>query len=573
MNRPADSSVARKPRPDELQDTEVRLEAELARRIELEKALEESERRFRDIVEGSIQGILVHRDWKPVFVNPACARMFGYRNPEEMLAAGDLDRHIAPHDRDRLRQYARRRLAGDAPPAEYEFDAVNRSGNTLRLKNLVKMVQWSGQTAYQCIFVDVSEAKRRLEALEQSQARLTALFDNMPLKIVLKDKEGRFQAVNRAVEDAVGMSAGELMGKTAYDLFPAEVAERFQVQDRKALTENRTVTSEGDVPHPDGSVRTEYMIRFPIKAEHGATAALGLIAVDISERKQMESALKESGERLRAVFSNMPLEMSVKNAEGKYLVVNRAFCQSAGLDEAELVGKTTHDVFPKNHADLLEEFEQDVLESNTSETREYEFTGPSGAGRIVRYTKFPFPYGESGSPCVATFAIDVTEQRRAETALKESEERFRNLIEGSIQGILIHRDSKPLFVNEAYAQIFGYDSPDEILNLESIESLIAPHERERRQNYADARMSGDSVPSRYEIDAIRKDGSVITLENSVRVINWMGAPAIQSTVVDVSERRRSMDALKESEEKFRNLIEGSIQGIFIHRDWSPLFIN
>ncbi len=573
MNRPADSSVARKPRPDELQDPEVRLEAELARRIELEKALEESERRFRNIVEASIQGILVHREWKPVFVNPACARMFGYRNAEEMLAAGDLDRHIAPHDRDRLREYARRRLAGDAPPAEYEFDGVNRSGNTLRLKNIVKMVQWSGQTAYQCVFVDVSEAKRRLEALEQSQARLTALFDNMPLKIILKDKEGRFQAVNRAVEDAVGMSAGELMGKTAYDLFPAEVAEWFQSQDRKALTENRTVTSEGDVPHPDGSVRTEYMIRFPIKAEHGATAALGLIAVDISERKQMESALKESEERLRAVFSNMPLEMSVKNTAGKYLVVNRAFCQSAGLEEAELVGKTTHDVFPRKHADLLQEFEQHVLKSNKSETREYEFTDPSGAGRIVRYTKFPFPYGESGSPCVATFAIDVTEQRRAETALKESEERFRNLIEGSIQGILIHRDSKPLFVNEAYAQIFGYDSPEEILNLQSIESLIAPHERERRQHYVDARMSGDSVPSRYEIDAIRKDGSVITLENSVRVINWMGAPAIQSTVVDVTERRRSMDALKESEEKFRNLIEGSIQGIFIHRDWSPLFIN
>ena len=128
------------------------------------------------------------------------------------------------------------------------------------------------------------------------------------------------------------------------------MAERFEAQDRKALTENRTVTSEGDVPHPDGSVRTEYMIRFPIKAEHGATAALGLIAVDISERKQMESALKESEERLRAVFSNMPLEMSVKSSEGKYLVVNRAFCQSVGLEEAELVGKTTHNVFPRKHA-------------------------------------------------------------------------------------------------------------------------------------------------------------------------------------------------------------------------------
>ncbi len=580
MNRPVDSSAAAKTKleeapasADKLRRTARRLEAELGKRIELEKALEQSELRFRNIVEGSIQGILVHRDWKPVFVNPACARMFGYRGVEDMLAAGDLDKHIAPHDRDRLRGYARRRLEGDAPPTEYEFDGVTRSGKTLRIRNVVKMVQWSGESAFQCIFIDVSESKRRLEALEQSQARLAALFDNMPLKIVLKDKEGRFQAVNRAVEEAVAMSAGELMGKTAYDIFPAEVAEGFETQDRKALTENRTVTSEGEVPHPDGSVRTEFMIRFPIKSEHGATAALGLIAVDITERKKMESALKEREERLRSIFTNMPLEMSVKNADGRYLVVNRAFSQSVGLDESDLVGKITHDVFPKSHADLLQKFEQEVLESGQSETREYEFTGPDGVGRMVRYTKFPFPYGEAGSPCVATFAIDVTEQRRAETALKESEERFRNLIEGSIQGILIHRDSKPLFVNEAYAEIFGYDSTEELLALDSVESLIAPHDRERRRRYFEARMSGDSVPQRYEIDAVRKDGSVITLENSVRVINWMGAPAIQSTVVDISERRRSMDALKESEEKFRNLIEGSIQGIFIHRDWTPLFIN
>ena len=580
MNRPADSSAAPdtalEENPDpagQLRRTVRQLEAELAQRIELEKALEESEQRFRNLVEGSIQGILVQRDWKPLFVNAACARMFGYRSAEEMLAACDLDTHIAPHDRERLREYARHRLTSTSALAEYEFDAVSKNGAPLRLRSTVALIQWSKQTAYQCIFVNVTESKRRLEVLEQSQARLSALFDNMPLKIILKDKEGRFQAVNRAVEEAFGMSAGVLLGKTAYDLLPPVTAEQFQAQDLKALAENRTVTSEGDVLHPDGSVRTEFMIRFPIKGDHGASAALGLIAVDITERKKMESALKESEERLRSIFANMPLEVSVKSAEGRYLVVNRAFCNSLGLDESNLVGKTTHDVFPSKHADLLHRFEQEVLAKGESDTREYNFVDPGGIRRIVRYTKFPFPYGESGLPCVATFAMNVTEQRRAETALRESEERFRNLIEGSIQGILIHRNSRPLFVNEAYAQIFGYDSPEEILALDSLEALIAPHDRERRQRYFDARMSGDSVPSRYEIDAVRKDGSVVTLENSVRVVNWMGAPAIQSTVVDVTERRRTMDALKDSEEKFRNLIEGSIQGIFIHRDWTPLFIN
>jgi diguanylate cyclase (GGDEF)-like protein/PAS domain S-box-containing protein len=454
MNRPASSSAATKTKPGQVPDssrqlrgTARRLDSDPGRRAELEKALEESRLRFRDVVEYSIQGILIFRGEKLVFVNPSCARTFGYGSPEAMLADGELNAHIPPRDREGLRRRSRRPPKVDTPREEFEFDALTREGETLRLRGIAKSVQWSGRPACQCTFIDISEAERRLEALEQSQARLAALFDNMPLKIIIKDKEGRFQAVNRSMEEAVGLSAGELLGKTAYDLFPAEVAEHFQADDLKALTEDCSVTSEDEVPHPDGSVRTEFIIRFPINAERGAPTALGVIAVDISERKMMESALKES------------------------------------------------------------------------------------------------------------------------------EERFRNLIEGSIQGILIHRNFKPLFVNEAYAQIFGYDSPEEILAMESVEPLIAPYERERRRRYSEARKSGNPVPSRYEIDAVRKDGSVVILENSVRMVNWLGAPATQSTVVDVTERRRSIDALRESEEKFRNLIEGSIQGIFIHRDWAPLFIN
>ncbi len=250
MNRRASSSAAAGSKPQQARDsarkvrrTVRRLDAEPDGRVGLEKALEESRLRFRDIVEFSIQGILIHRDGQLVFVNPSCARTFGYRSPEEMLKAGRLDAHIPPRDREGLRRHARRRPKAGTPPAECEFDGSTRSGKALRLRGIVKMVQWSGEPACQCTFIDVSESKRRLEALEQSQARLEALFDNMPLKIIIKDKEGRFQAVNRSMEEAVGLSAAELMGKTAYDLFPSEIAERFEADDLEALKENHAVTS------------------------------------------------------------------------------------------------------------------------------------------------------------------------------------------------------------------------------------------------------------------------------------------------------------------------------------------
>ena len=139
--------------------------------------------------------------------------------------------------------------------------------------------------------------------------------------------------------------------------------------------------------------------------------------------------------------------------------------------------------------------------------------------------------------------------------LKDSEDRFRNLIEGSIQGILIHRNWTPLFLNRAYATILGYDSPEELMALGSVENHIAPYERERRRRYMEARMRGEPAPSQYEFDAVRKHGTIVTLQNVVSVVKWDGASAIQSTIIDVTERRRAEEGLRWSEQRFRDFAE------------------
>jgi diguanylate cyclase (GGDEF)-like protein/PAS domain S-box-containing protein len=139
--------------------------------------------------------------------------------------------------------------------------------------------------------------------------------------------------------------------------------------------------------------------------------------------------------------------------------------------------------------------------------------------------------------------------------LQDSEDRFRNLIEGSIQGILIHRNWTPLFVNRAYAAILGYDSPEELIALGSVEMHLAPYERERRRRYMRARMSGEPAPSQYEFDAVRKHGTIVTLQNVVSVVKWDGESAIQSTIIDVTERRRAEEGLRWSEQRFRDFAD------------------
>ena len=149
-------------------------------------------------------------------------------------------------------------------------------------------------------------------------------------------------------------------------------------------------------------------------------------------------------------------------------------------------------------------------------------------------------------------AIVIENSRLHDLALREQrtefEARFRKLIEGSIQGILIHRLFKPLFVNEAWAAMHGY-SVEEALAMESVLPLIAPHERERAMQFAQARLRGEEAPARYEAQELRRDGSTVWVEKFVSVIEWDGQPASQSSLIDLTSRKQAEAALQSAHDQ------------------------
>ncbi len=157
---------------------------------------------------------------------------------------------------------------------------------------------------------------------------------------------------------------------------------------------------------------------------------------------------------------------------------------------------------------------------------------------------------------VKSLKKETAELKKADEAMRESEERFRNLVEGSIQGILIHRDHKPLFVNQAYAAIFGH-TPEEILRMDSIVPLFSQQDQTRLVEYKNDRLRGEEVPVDYEYQGVRKDGSLVWLENKVRVIQWEGQPAIQTTIFNINTRKQAEAELRESEERYRILLDAA----------------
>jgi diguanylate cyclase (GGDEF)-like protein/PAS domain S-box-containing protein len=158
---------------------------------------------------------------------------------------------------------------------------------------------------------------------------------------------------------------------------------------------------------------------------------------------------------------------------------------------------------------------------------------------------------------------DFSDCKRPGAAPQADEDKFRGLIEASIQGVLVHRGLRPLFANQALADIFSFENPEAVLHLDSVIDFVAPHERKRIQDYVGARLRGEEAPSDYEFQGVRRDGSLVWLENRSVVVTWDAEPAILVTVVDITEKRCAEEKLCESEDKFRALVEQAADGIFV----------
>ncbi len=282
----------------------------------------------------------------------------------------------------------------------------------------------------------------------------------------------------------------------------------------------------------------------PLQNEGRMRSMLQIFAVRAAaelERMQSEEALH----RYEHIVSASSDFMAFVDTQYRYQAINTAYLTAFGKTKEEIIGHRVEDLVGKELFDTRIKPHLDYCLTGKSNHYQLwmEFPGRGPRYLDVRFDPFHDAHGVVAG--VAVNARDITEYKRAEEALRESEERFRNLIEGSIQGIVIDCDRKPVFVNQSFVNILGYDSSEEILAMQSLDPCVASYERARLKRYTEARLKGKNAPTQYEYDAVRKDGSIVSLQNVVRLIRWKGEPAIQSTVVDITERRCAEEAMQE----------------------------
>jgi len=239
-------------------------------------------------------------------------------------------------------------------------------------------------------------------------------------------------------------------------------------------------------------------------------------------------------ENYRRIFSGSSQGFFI-HVDGRVVFANQAVADMFGCQLDEFIGAEILEFAVPEEVPRLRGFAHSRLKGVAAPDK-YQFTGRRQDGIPLKVEFLVHVDEWKGEKAFHVFAQDRTAESQALHALSESERRFRNLVEGSIQGYFVHSDWKIIYANSAAAGIFGYD-PSEFVGLD-LRQLIAPEERNTIIDFRDRRLAGDrDIPERYEVGGVRKDGSALVFETFSRLIDWDGRPAIQATIIDVTERK------------------------------------
>jgi PAS domain S-box-containing protein/putative nucleotidyltransferase with HDIG domain len=276
-------------------------------------------------------------------------------------------------------------------------------------------------------------------------------------------------------------------------------------------------------------------------------------------REQAEQQVRESEERFSTVFRSSPVGITLSRLEdGRFVDVNPAFLRMVGYARDESVGRTSLQVGvwdPEDRARVV-----GVLRSQGKvegvELRFWRKSGEEGtmlgSGELIRL---------GGEDHMLAMVVDITERKRTEAQLRESEERYRIAIEHSNDGVALIRGDIPVYVNQKLLEIFGYERREEIAGKDFYIS-VHPDDREMVAAFYAKWQRGEPAPSRLEFKGVRKDGTTIFAEISMAISAYQGEPIALVYVRDTTERKEAEEALSQTERKYRSIFEHALEGIF-----------
>ncbi|MDQ3999542.1 MAG: PAS domain S-box protein, partial [Actinomycetota bacterium] len=394
---------------------------------------------------------------------------------------------------------------------------------------------------------------------------LRTLIDSLPEQVYVKDTESRYIFNNIAHVRALGaQSPEEIVGKSDSDFYPKELATQYLADEQEVIHSDRSLVDKEEWSvDGEGNERRHSTTKVPLRDDSGNIVGLVGITRNVTERKQAEEALERLNHQNELILNSAGEGIYGLDLQGNVTFANPAAARMTGWDTEELIGRQQHSLihhsrpdgtpYPQEECPIYAAFRNGNIQHVTDEV----FWRRDGTSFPVEYVSTPIRERGEIVGAVVVFE-DVTQRKRAEAALKESEERFRSAFEDSPIGVaLVGLDGRRFRVNQALCEMLGYS--EEELQSEKYLEHIHPADREISSKHRRKTLEKGEGSYTLERRYVHADGHTVwNLTNVSLIQDSQGNPShLVCLHQDITERKEAEEKLRESEERFQSLVRNA----------------
>jgi two-component system sensor histidine kinase UhpB len=546
----------------ELATMRQKLEAEIIERKRAEEEVRQSEEKFSKIFHSSLIAISIStlKEGRLIEANDAFLRPLGYRR-EEAIGRTTAELGIWANHYDRA--VFVEKLLTDRSLNNIEASFRAKSGELRHLLASVELIDLEGEQCVLALFKDITERKIAERTLAEERNLLRTLIDNLPDYILVKDSECRYVTDNVAHAHTVGATPDEVVGKTVFDFYPRERAEKYHSDDLHVIRSGQPIIDrEGFFIDRAGKERWVLSTRVPLMDGGGRVVGLVGISRDITERKRTEESLRESEERYRRIVETAEEGIWTIDAESNTVFVNRKMAGMLGYSVEEMLGQPLFK-FMDGEWQAIAASNVERRRQGIREQHEFKFRRKDGTELWALLNTSPL-LGEDGSYEGALAMItDITDRKIAEEELRKREkqlseaQRLANL--GSWEWDV--RTNRVSWSDELY-RIYGLKPHEFGATFEAYLERVHHEDREIARK-AIERTFRDLRPFTFEERIVRPDGTIRTLYSQGEVVaDEEGRPLrMMGICQDITERRQVEESLGKSETLNRAILESALDGI------------